>query len=77
MNFPLYRKLSHNKTFYRINSLTDFDEIMLIGKRVKLMHTEALQYPEKLKILDMVHQTDSAYLAMEQNEWDNLFSQLS
>jgi hypothetical protein len=54
MTFPQYRKLSNNKSFYRIDSESLFFEIQLIGHKSFLHQTEAKQYPEIIRIQDML-----------------------
>ena len=54
MNFPQYRKLVNNKSFYRIDSERLFHEIQLVGTICFLIKTEASQYPEILRIKDML-----------------------
>ena len=54
MNFPQYRKISNNKSFYRIDSERSFYEIQLIGSKCFLYQTEAKQYPEIIRITDML-----------------------
>lgn len=54
IDFPQYRKLSNDKVFYRINSKTEFDEIQVVGKTAFLHKIEAIQYPEILRIQDML-----------------------
>jgi len=54
MNFPQYRKLVNNKSFYRIDSERLFHEIQLVGTICFLIKTEAKQYPEILRIKDML-----------------------
>jgi hypothetical protein len=34
--YPIYRKLSNNKSFYRIISETEFEEIQCIGSTQKI-----------------------------------------
>jgi hypothetical protein len=67
--FPQFRKLSNNKVFYRIDSLTEFTEITIMGKQ-KIVHSvKATQFPEKLRILDMLQCTDP-FEAIEENEFN-------
>ena len=54
MNFPQYRKLMNDKSFYRIDSERSFYEIQLIGSKCFLYQTEAKQYPEIIRIQDML-----------------------
>lgn len=53
-DFPQYRKLSNNNVFYRLRSNRDFDEIQVIGKTARMFSMEAKQYPELLKIQDLL-----------------------
>lgn len=52
--FPQYRKLSNDKVFYRIDSIAEFTELTLFGNRSLVHNVKAIQYPEKLRILDML-----------------------
>lgn len=52
--FPTYRKLSNNKSFYRIDDDRNFFEIQIVGNNCFLTHTEAKQYPEIIRITDML-----------------------
>jgi len=53
--FPVYRKLSNNKSFYRIDNERSFFEIQLIGKKPFISLTDAKQYPEILRVSDMLN----------------------
>jgi lysyl-tRNA synthetase class II len=52
--FPAYRKLPNNKSFYRIDDDKNFFEIQVIGNKSFLTQTEAKQYPEIIRIADML-----------------------
>ena len=53
-DFPYFRKLSNNKSFYKIVDDKNFEEVQLIGS--KKIHTKhaAKQYHEMLRIQDMI-----------------------
>ncbi|MDA8648181.1 hypothetical protein N9L43_00055 [bacterium] len=70
-DFPQYRKLSNEKVFYRIRDDRNFDEIQLVGSRAALFSMEAKQYPEILKIQDLLELSDG-FLKSSQNEFDAL-----
>lgn len=54
MEFPQYRKLSNNQSFYIIETERKFIEIQLIGNH-HIVHTIiAEQYPEILRIKEML-----------------------
>lgn len=67
--FPQFRKLSNNRVFYRIDSIDEFTEITIMGKR-KIVHSvKATQFPEKLRILDMLECTDP-FAVIEEYEFN-------
>lgn len=66
--FPQFRKLSNEKHFYKILSEREFEEIRFIGTTKKHHVFEAHQYPEMLRIKDMLEQTDLFPVISEQ-EW--------
>lgn len=53
-DFPQYRMISNGKAYYEIINNEEFIEVQVIGKK-KWIHTvKATQYPEKLRIMDML-----------------------
>lgn len=70
-DFPLYRKLSNSKVFYKINSLSEFEEIQLVGSKSNYFRHQTSQYPEKLKIMDMIAMSDNSYILSTKEEWEH------
>ena len=52
--YPIYRKLSNDKSFYRILSENEFEEIQCIGSTRIKTNIKAEKYPEILRIKEMV-----------------------
>ena len=52
--FPAYRKYKNSKTFYKIINENSFEEISFVGEKAFLYQIEANQYPEYLRIQDML-----------------------
>lgn len=52
--FPQYRKLSNDKSFYKILSEKEFEEIQIVGSSAITTNTNATKYPEILRIKDML-----------------------
>ena len=52
--YPEYRKLSNNKSFYKIHSENSFEELQLLGSSVMKMIINATKYPEIMRIKDMI-----------------------
>lgn len=53
-DFPQYRKLANEKVFYRLRSDRDFDEIQRVGSKAMWFSMHATQYPEFLRIGELL-----------------------
>lgn len=64
--------LSNGKSFYKITNDRHFEEIKLVGTRVFKQEFTATQYPEILRIQDMLDSMDGIYLTIDELEWDKI-----
>ncbi|MBK6950933.1 MAG: hypothetical protein IPH24_02500 [Crocinitomicaceae bacterium] len=64
MNYPIYRKFKGIDVWFKISSDTSFIEIKKLGTRVLISKIEAVQFPEKLLIQDMI--------AKHENRWEEV-----
>lgn len=55
MNFPIYRKYAHNKTYFKINSEKEFVETTILGKKYTTTTITAKILPEYNYILDLIN----------------------
>lgn len=69
IEFPQYRKLSNDKSLYCIDDESHFTEIQIIGQKVFELKIHAIQFPEKLKIKDMLN-CENPYLKIEKIEFE-------
>lgn len=67
-DFPQYRKLSNGKTFYKIKDERSFDEVQLMGTKRLVYSTIANQYPEMIRIKDML-ELQEPYKMSNENEY--------
>ena len=70
-DFPQYRKLSNGKTFYKIIDDKNFEEIQVMGSRRMKYSTVANQYPEMLRIKDMLEYVEP-YIESSEDEFINV-----
>jgi hypothetical protein len=63
--FPQFRKLSNEKSFYKIVDDRHFEEKQCIGKQVFLLKITAEQYPEIIRIQDMLACADGFVASTE------------
>jgi hypothetical protein len=66
MNFPLFRKLSNGKRFYKILSTNEFEEIQLIGSKSFKRKIHATQFPEMILIQDIIELVQPYHLSSEE-----------
>ena len=71
MTFPIYRKLSNDKSYYKIVSAESFIELQRIGSKTKKHTLIAKQYPEKLLIQEMIS-LSNGYLESKEEEFDGI-----
>lgn len=71
MTFPIYRKLSNEKSYYKIVSAESFIELQRIGSTTKKHTLIAKQYPEKLLIQDMIALL-AGYLESNASEFERI-----
>lgn len=72
--FPQYRKLANGLTFYKIIDDRNFEEIQFLGSIKNKYKTEAKQYPEILRIQDMLNCLENIYHLSTEKEWLELNS---
>lgn len=73
-DFPQYRMLSNEKVFYRIRSDREFDEIQIIGSRAMWFSMVAQQYPEILKIQDLLTFADEGVQSLAEERFVEICS---
>ena len=70
IDFPQFRKLSNDKVFYKVVSSREFIEIQLIGSVAKIHQIKAIQYPEILKIQDLLDLENEFYVVILKEEYE-------
>jgi hypothetical protein len=71
MTFPIYRKLSNEKSYYKIVSAESFIELQKIGTKTRRHTIIAQQFPEKLRIQDMILLVDG-FLSSNETEFESM-----
>jgi len=73
-DFPIYRKYSHDKTYFRINSKENFDELIIIGSYYIYRNQQALILPEFIMIVDMIDNLNNHWLPISESEFEEKLS---
>ena len=66
MNFPVYRKYRNGRSFFKIIHPTLVEEVQLVGSRRVIYRLEALLYPDKVFIADLLLDRTVALEATEE-----------
>lgn len=69
--YPSYRKITNRDTWYKIVSDTEFHEVSRLGNRLIVEVVVAVQFPEKLKIQDMLECKGEHYEKVSGQEFDD------
>lgn len=70
--FPVYRKLDGFNRFYKIESEDVFIEVTFSQDQPKYQTIQAIQFPEKLRIRDMISCSFN-YIPMSEEEIKSYF----
>lgn len=74
-DFPQYRKLTNNKSLYKVESERSFIELQKMGKSIFKFEIQARKYPEILRIQDMIN-CEVPFETSNKTEYEKLNNQL-
>lgn len=72
LSYPIYRKRKNNKSFYKIISSNQFEEIQIMGTKINFYCVEVSKYPEKLLMFEIIALEGDLYEAANSEEWNVL-----
>jgi hypothetical protein len=72
MIFPIFRSLENHLVFYRISSESEFTELKITGNYYSINSYYASQYPEKLKIREMILNEDKSLIEIDEKEFNRV-----
>jgi hypothetical protein len=64
--YPLFRKRSDDKTYYKVISELEFEELKIFGKKYTILQIIVIKYPEKLYISELINAHGSIECLNEQ-----------
>lgn len=70
--FPLYRKYCNAQTYFKVESSKVLIERQILGNKYFENKIVASQYPEMLKIQDLIKLADAAYCASSKEEYESI-----
>lgn len=72
MHFPQYRKYPHNKTFFKIISFEEFEEIQINSRGIERFHFVARILPDRNYIMDLLDNRDKNWVVIDQVEYEQI-----
>lgn len=72
--YPIYLKMINNKSYFKIISKNQFVELQLIGGKILKHEIHAEQYPDKLRIRDML-EDKITWPRIDSNEFQSILDQ--
>ena len=74
MVFPIYRKYKNNKSYFRIISENEVEELKLVGKGYILFKITSTQLPERNLIQDMIYDYEANWESITEEEFRTIES---
>jgi len=71
MDFPQYRKYKNIETYFKIISEKEFEELSSLGNKYVKNSIVAEQYPEILRIQDMLNCEGGTWEVIKEKEYNN------
>jgi hypothetical protein len=71
-DFPQYRKLTNNKSYYKIDSPDEMIEIQLMGRYWSEHNIKASILPERLLISDLLTSSGEHYAVISEDEFASI-----
>ena len=67
--FPVYRKYSNDKSYFKVESESEFIQLQVIGKKVFESRITVVQYPERLLVNDLIKAEEPHILSIGEAEF--------
>jgi hypothetical protein len=74
--FPLYRKYSNDKSYFKVESESEFIQLQVIGKKVIESRITVVQYPERLLISDLIQAEEPHILMISETDFFDQFEKV-
>lgn len=71
-SYPLYRKYAHNRTFFKVISETEWEEIHVLGNNYSIHQFKATILPERNYIYDLTYDYQNNWIAIGADEYEQM-----
>lgn len=70
ISYPQYRKYLHERTFFKIISADEWEEIQVMGNNYVLHHFRVNIFPDRNYLHDLTFDYEKNWLAIEEEEYE-------
>ncbi len=70
--FPQYRKYANNQNYFKIVSISEFEEISFIGKKAIVTKHIATILPDRNFITDLLHDVENTCVVCSKEEYKSM-----
>ncbi len=70
IKYPIYRKYPHNRTFFKVLSPDEFEELQLLGKKYSVSKIKAKILPDRNFIFDLTFDYKNNWLEIQAAEYE-------
>ncbi|MBL4651647.1 MAG: hypothetical protein JKY53_02125 [Flavobacteriales bacterium] len=71
-HFPVYRKYTNNKVFFKILSFREFEELTIGASGVSRQVIKAKIHPDRVRIQDMLSNHGGYWVESSEDEWNQV-----
>jgi hypothetical protein len=72
VTYPQYRKYPHGRTYFKIISPAEFEELQMLGNECVLHHFTAKILPDRNYIHDLTFDYEKHWVAIEEAEYEEM-----
>lgn len=72
MKYPVYRKYSNNKSYFKVLDENHFEEIQILGSRYLLYSFEAKILPDRNLMHDMIEMSGGGWEEIDAEAYERL-----
>lgn len=77
LSYPLYRKYAHERTYFKVISDSEWEEMHILGSNHSLHQFKATILPERNYIYDLTYDYHNNWIAIEADEYEFVKAKLT
>lgn len=77
ISYPQYRKYQHGRTFFKIISAEEWEEIQVMGKMFSIHQFKVHIFPDRNYLYDLTFDYEKNWLKIEESEYEQVKKEAS